>query len=175
MRIGRKHARIEQSTTEEMRQKLSGFPKRYHNFQIPKQENIWSFRIVSMDNKYCVIQLVDKNFEPSRGKVTSDQPYIYIHALQEGEHVELAYWLRWQKWKLALICFGVAFYSSICLTTICMSIPGEKLFLLAVGLWLLGVCFFAVWFAQNVRHDRLTMKIFEELLQRNFSTIHFYP
>lgn len=175
MRIGRKHARIEQSTIEEMRQKLSEFPKRYHNFQIPKQENIWSFRIVSMNNKYCVIQLVDKNFEPPRGKVTSDQPYIYIHALQEGEHDELAYWLRWQKWKLAPICFGVAFYSSICLTTICMSIPGEKLFLLAVGLWLLGVCFFAVWFAQNVRHDRLTMKIFEELLQRNFSSIRFDP
>lgn len=173
MKIGRKHILIEQCTIEEMQQKLSEFPKRYHNFQMPKQESIWSFRIVSMDNKYYVIQLIDKNFEPPRGKVSSDQPYIYIHTLQDGEHVKLVYWLRWQKWKFALIWFGVLFYSSIWLTTICISTLGGKHSFFAVGLWLLGLCFFIVWLAQNIRHDRLAMKIFEELLQRNFPTIHF--
>lgn len=175
MRIGRKHVLIEQYTIEEIQQKLSEFPKRYHAFQMPKQKNIWLFQIVSMNFNHYVIQVIDKYFEPPRGKVSSDQPYIYIHVLQEGEHVRLTYWLRWQKWKLALILLGIIFYSSISLAIICINAPGEKHYFFAVGLWLLGLCILAEWFSQNIRHDRLSLRIFEEILRRNFSTIHFQP
>lgn len=169
MRIGRKHAFVERCTTEELQEKLSEFPKRYHHFKLPKQENIWTFHIFSTTSNYCIVQLIDKTFELSRGTVTSDQPYIHIHFLQEGQNVDMTYSMKWQKWKLALVALGIVIYSSISLPCIFISASPDNHTFWALSLCLCIFCIFILWVARNIRHDRLTLSVFEEILERNFS------
>lgn len=167
MRIGRKHAFVEQYTSKELQEKLSEFPKRYHHFKLPKQENIWTFHIISMTSNYCIVQLIDKTFELPRGTITSDQPYIHIHFLQEGQTVDITYWMKWKNWKLILIALGIVL--SMSLACIFISAVRDK-----HTFWALSLCFcmfslFILWLAKNIQHDRLTLRVFEEILERNFS------
>lgn len=169
----KKHALLERCTTEEIQHKFSDFPRRYHHYQSPNQENIWTFRIISGNSSDFVIQLIDKTFEPPRGRVCSDQPYIYIRFLQKGENVTLTYWMEWQKWKQVLIAFGFGFILSISLANIVLSLLSNKPFWVGAGLLVISIYVLFLWLVQNKRHDLLAIKVFEELLQKNFTAIRF--
>ena len=74
----KKYALLGNGTVQDAQQKISEFSRRYTNYQLNKQKNIWAFCIVAEKSKGLIVQLIDKTFEPTRGRVTSDQPYIYI-------------------------------------------------------------------------------------------------
>lgn len=85
--------------------------------------------------------------------------------------MKLTYLLRWKKWKWPLIISGMVLYFAIPLIMLCMS----EHTIASYALILFGACIFLTWLVQNVCHDRLTLRVFRELLYKNFDDIQFYP
>lgn len=170
----KKYALLGNCTVQDAQQKISEFSRRYTNYQLNKQKNIWAFCIVSEKSMGLIVQIIDKTFEPTRGRVTSDQPYICICFMQVGDDVKLSYWLKWKKWKQILVASGAVIYFAISLAIFHMSTLGDKHFIGSLGLLCGGLCVFLAWLLQNIRHDRLTLNVFRELLYKNFSEIQFF-
>lgn len=173
MKSARTHILIKNCTIVKVQQSILGFQERYQHYQKARCVNIWSFHLISMDDTKCVIQLIDKSFEPTRGKVCSDAPYIFMSFTQKGEHVDVVCWIEWQKWKSVLILATIGFNSMISIVHIYSSFSHNKKGLYAVILWLCLFIAFIWWLIQNNQHDRLTMRIFRELLQKEYDTIIF--
>lgn len=171
----KRYALLGNCTVQKAQQKISEFSRRYMNYQLKRQKNIWVFRVVLEKSRGLIVQLIDKTFEPSRGRVSSDQPYICINFTQVGEDVRLTYWLKWKKWKQALVVSGAVLYFAISLAVFHMSTLGDKHFIGSLGLLCGGLYVFLTWLLQNIRHDQLTLNVFRELLCKNFSDIQFYP
>ena len=160
---------FEKCTISDIQQKLIDFPKRYHHYKLPKRKNIWVFSVVSQDKDRAVIQLIDKTFEPPRGRVRSDQPYIYLKFQQNGEDAMLTYRLVWQKRKTALLILGCCILLVLSLANIVCGLRSSNNLILGAALMMIGICSFILWLVQNKRHDQLTVTIFEEIMQKNFS------
>lgn len=171
----KKYALLGNCSVQKAQQKISEFSRRYTNYQFNRQKNIWVFCVVSEKSRGLIVQLIDKTFEPPRGRVSSDQPYICINFTQAGDNVKLTYWLKWKKRKRTLVVCGVVLYFAISLAIFHMSTLGDKYFIGSIGLLCGGLCIFLTWLLQNIRHDRLTLSVFRELLYKNFSDIQFYP
>lgn len=169
----KKYALLGNCTVQKAQQKISEFSNRYTSYQFNKMKNIWVFCVVSEIRNDLIIQLIDKAFEPPRGNVSSDQPYICINFTQAGDDVKLTYWLKWKKWKWPLVISGMIFSFAIASSLLLNSALGSKEFIIGFGLMLFAAVLFATWLIQNIRHDRLTIKVFQELLSKNFDTIQF--
>lgn len=167
----KKHALLKNYTVQKAQQKISEFSRRYTSYQFNMQKNIWVFCVISEGSSDLIVQLIDKSFEPPRGSVSSDQPYICIHFTQVEDDVKLTYRLRWKKWKWPLIISGMVLYFAIPLILLCMS----EHTIASYALILFGACIFFTWLIRNICHDRLTLRVFRELLYKNFDDIQFYP
>ncbi len=163
---------LKQCTIHEAHTKLLTFPIRYHHFQPAYQKNFWKFYIISDSIDFLIIQLTDQTFEPPRGTVSSDQPYIYVQMTQKGNDVGITFSLKWQKLKTVCLLFGLIFWLLYSTTLICMNTLGSKPFVFGILFILLGLITATVWLVRNIRHDLMIKRIFVELLQRNFSAVH---
>lgn len=168
-----KYALLERCTIEKVQGKISDFSKRYTHYQINGQKNIWAFSVVSEKYGELVCQFVDKTFEPPRGRGRSDQPYICVKLTQVGDNVKIAYWLEWKKWKLPLVVSGSIMYFVFLGLGSSMSTLEYKEILVIIGLYIYGLCIFLTWIIQNIRHDRLTLKVFRDLLDKNYTDIKY--
>ena len=88
--------------------------------------------------------------------------------------MKVSYWLKWKKWKQILVASGAVIYFAISLAIFHMSTLGDKHFIGSLGLLCGGLCVFLAWLLQNIRHDRLSLNVFRELLYKNFSDIQFF-
>lgn len=163
---------INDITIEKVLEELLRFQDRYRYYVAKNTKSTWCFRLISKDNKRCVIQLIDKFFEPSRGNVKSDAPYIYLGLVQNHDDVIIDYSIKWQGWKVWLVFLGTVFYSSVIWTQVYLSDSSDRVQMFAsLILWLCMGIMFAYWLIKNIRHDSLTIQVFEELLTKNFSNI----
>ena len=160
-----------QCSAKEAQRKIYEFSKRYTHYQFHEQKSVWTFNTVSEHDGALVVQLIDKTFEPPRGNVSSDQPYICINFTQAGDDVKLTYWLKWKKWKWPLVISGMICSFAIASRLLLISALGSKDFVVGLGLMLFAASLFTAWLIRNIRHDRLAMKVFEELLCKNFDNI----
>ena len=167
----KKYALLGNCTVQKAQQKISEFSNRYTSYQFNKMKNIWVFCVVSEIRNDLIIQLIDKAFEPPRGNVSSDQPYIHLNITQAEADVKLTYRLKWKRWKLPLAIGGFVFCLAIALSLLLISALGSKAFVVGLGLMLFDASLFAAWLIRNIRHDLLAMKVFEELLCKNFDNI----
>ena len=60
----KKYALLGNCTVQDAQQKISEFSRRYTNYQLNKQKNIWAFCIVSEKTMGLIVQIIDKTFEP---------------------------------------------------------------------------------------------------------------
>lgn len=151
------------SVTEAMQTVLS-LPVRYtHHKTIP---GIWKCGLISKSSSHIVLQLADESFEPPRGNVRSDAPFLYIQFLQIGADTLILWKLRWQLWKtllvwitslLLLTAFIFLLWTTNVVLTKCF-IGGTLLFLSVLV---------SIWLVQNIRHDKLTIQVFGSILQNN--------
>lgn len=160
---------LKQCTIREVHTKLLEFPTRYHHFQLANQKNIWKCQIISDNFASFVIQLTDLTFEIPRGQVSSDQPHIGIRMTQRSHDVEITFSFIGQKYKVVCVIAGMIVYFASAATLICVSAVGSKSFFAGILFLLTGLIFTTIWLVRNIRHDRLTKKVFLELIQRNFS------
>ena len=162
-----------QCSAKEAQRKIYEFSKRYTHYQFNEKKSVWTFNTISDNDGALTVQLVDKTFEPPRGNVSSDQPYICIDFAQVEDNVKLTYRMKWKKWKWPLVISGMIFSFAIALDLLFISALGSKEFIVGFGLMLFAALLFATWLIRNIRHDRLAMKVFEELLCKNFDNIQF--
>ena len=143
---------------------LEQFPERYQHYFYSYTQSYWKCDKVDQFQG-IVYQLVDRNFEPPRGNVRSDAPFIYVRCEQDQDNVIITYKLKWQKWKVFFVwVIALCFFSSGLL--ICKShLPVEAGLLTYIWLFFLLGC--AVWLVKNIRHDRITIRLFHELIMRN--------
>ena len=160
-----------QCSAKEAQRKIYEFSKRYTHYQFNEQKSVWTFNTVSEHDGALMVQLIDKTFEPPRGNVSSDQPYIHLNITQAEADVKLTDRLKWKRWELPLAIGGFVFCLAIALSLLLISALGSKAFVVGLGLMLFDASLFAAWLIRNIRHDLLAMKVFEELLCKNFDNI----
>lgn len=148
---------------------LLGFPKRYGHYIDKNSNSIWFCDVMGYTSENLTLQLVDKNFEPPRGKVKSDAPIFYISLEQKYSDVLLKYDFRWKKWKRVFVSMISILCAVICLICLLYSILNPKFdaFVL-LSLWIVEPVLLIVWAIKNKKHNDLTLIVFIQLLKKNF-------
>ena len=112
------------------------------------------------------VQLVDRGFEPSRGKGNSDAASLRLELSRSGRNALLSWSCRWKQWKrrLSLVILGI-----LLLTLGLLLAEAEgQLGILHFAVWTFCAVLYGGWLTQNLLHDRLMMQVFRELLDLNF-------
>lgn len=153
--------RIHNQTPEQVEMTLLDFENRYHPYK-----SRWDFEMISQVPGMMTVQLVDRSFEPPRGKGQSDSPYIKISYGKDGENVNVSWTCRWKRWRriLSLLILTAMILSRI---IIFVGYTGQVRILMA-AIWLFWAILYGGWVLQHVRHDHLIQQVFKELLKLNF-------
>lgn len=150
--------------------RLREMQNRYRCCQIPGAAGVWTFRIVSTEQTKSVIQVVDKNFEPSRGSVKPDAPYIFIRCIQRDDSVDVICKLRWQTWKIILIALCAILHLLLSVAHLYYEMLSQGHAYQAITLWLCLFIPFTIWIVKNILHDRLTLWVFCKMCGAREST-----
>ena len=156
--------RICNQKPEQVEMALLDFENRYHPYK-----SRWDFELVSQGTCCMTAQLVDRSFEPPRGKGQSDSPYLHMSYNASGSDVLLSWNYRWKSWRrtlsilllLALLAFlagSILLYSG-------------QLRVLHLSIWCFWASLYGGWIFQHLWHDRMTMGIFRDLLALNFEDL----
>lgn len=153
---------------------ISDFPRRYHNYYHRYPDGRWKCELLDQTTNTVQLRLVDQIYEPPRGiHVQSESPVFHISLHQESCNVILRYKYKWNKLTFVLGCF----YTFV------------ALLMFALGLYMISVEFSKsgyivplflsafllvlelVWLIRKKKHDQLTIRVFHELLHKNFNDI----
>ncbi len=158
------------TTISMARDTIAGFPRRYHSHSQKGFSGLWKCVLLRASETMIQLQLVDDRFETPRGQnVPSEAPIFHIVLEQVGSDVMLVFRYKWKK----LICLFVGFFMFVILTSLLLTlhlyVSGDLKtawmpFAVAIFLLSLGI----LWWKSNVRHDALAVKMFIELLRKNF-------
>ena len=81
--------------------KLKEFPNRFGHYKSSKFRGIWKCNLIDYAQNIFCFQLIDKTFEPPKGKVEPAAPLIILNISQlDCNRTIIKVVLRWKKTKL---------------------------------------------------------------------------
>lgn len=156
---------------DEIHSCLLMFSTRYQHYYSNRTASYWKCNIVGNHPK-LILQLVDLSFEPPRGnKVRADAPYIEVKFEKEKGIVYINYSLHWQKWKIILTFATVFVLLSLFVAPIIQAQLRGALTIPAFLIMSALPVSFVVWIIKNIRHDFTTIKVFQDLVAKNFQIV----
>lgn len=156
---------------ENVQYAISNFVHRYQRYYRKNLSGVWKCRLLRRRNNALGLQLVDRKYEVVRGiNVEPESPVIWLSFRQENVDVILTYQLCYRKKDLLVrvllvlgmaLTFGMMSYYIFSTPLSWRTLP---IFLFLIGILVTGI----VWVVQEHRHNILIIRVFEELLQKNF-------
>ena len=153
------------TSPESVAKKLSGFPKRYRRYRSQKYKGEWQCRLLIGDSNQFVFQMVDQTFDITKGNAKPESPLITLAIRADGENSSVTdIFLKWQNLMVLIACFLPVLYLLFCGYAIANGWWG--MFVPYLVLFVLHFC----WIWRRIRHDRLTMDVFADMLMKNFES-----
>lgn len=159
------HRKLELDISSDLAcERLCEFPNRFRHYRASNYKGEWTCNLTSCDQDTFCFQMIDKTFEPPKGRVKPNVPFIKLKLGQLGSRSVVDITL---KWKLSKLIFALILGASFLLGNIFMSIFIDCPNVIAL---LLLSCilqiFYAYWVISNIFHDILTLKLFIELIKK---------
>ena len=153
------------ASPESVAEKLSGFSERYRCYHTKKYKGEWQCRLLFGSSNRFVFQMIDQTFDITKGNAKPEFSLITLAISADGENSSVTdIFLKWQNRMVLIACFLPVLY---------LSLGG---YAVANGWWGIFVpylVFFVLhfyWIWRRIRHDRLTMDVFADMLMKNFES-----
>ena len=145
--------------------KLNEFPNRFGHYRSSSFRGVWKCNLIDYVQDIFYFQLIDKTFEPPKGKVKPYVPLIILSISQlDCNRTIIKVVLRWKIPKLIFAwLLGVTFL--LCDIFMIMFISYPYIYKLLILIGILQI-FYLYWIISNIFHDILTLKVFIELLKK---------
>ena len=153
------------TSSESVEKKLSRFPERYRCYHTKKYKGEWQCRLLVSGSNQFVFQMVDQTFDITKGNAKPESPLITLEINNDGENSSVMHiFLKWQNWMVLIACFLPVLYLLVWGNAIANGWWG--IFVPCLVLFVLH--FYWMW--RRIRHDRLTMDVFTDILMKNFES-----
>ena len=153
------------TSPESVAEKLSGFPERYRCYHTKKYKGEWQCRLLVGGSNQFVFQMIDQTFDITKGNAKPESPLITLAINADGENASVTdIFLKWQNPTVLIACFLPVLY---------LLVGG---YAIANGWWAIFVPYLVLfvlhfyWIWRRIRHDRLTLDVFTDMLMKNFES-----
>ena len=145
---------------------IKNLPLRYTHCK--QEKTIWEMLCLKYKHPiYIILTVIDLNFEPPRGK-NYDTPLFHIMLEQKESDTVVFCKFKWRKWKKYLM-LGMTVFSFFIwnLFLLCIIKKFAYRYLIMLIMWtVVPISVIIVWFITNIKHDKLTKKVFCRIIEK---------